>query len=275
MLIKKDLFEEVNGFDETFGVGNFEDDDLSLKVRSKGLSLLVDESVFIHHYGSQTFKANHIDILENLNERLPIFQEKWPGVDYQELLEMRNPLDEYHSHLMNDGINKLERSDFSSAEKQFLQILRENPISEDALYGLVLCSRNRNDSLKACEYISELFSLNPNHSEALNQYGLIMVEQRKFSDAKKAFSDAIKVTPDFLEVQRNLAELFFLEEDYDTGVQAYITILKNHPEDIPSLLRMAELNLEADNTKEASEWAELVLKLEPEHPLATQFVSIE
>ena len=52
-----------------------------------------------------------------------------------------------------------------------------------------------------------------------------------------------------------------------------LTILKNHPEDIPSLLRMAELNREADNTKEASEWAKLVLKLEPENPLASQFVS--
>ena len=100
-----------------------------------------------------------------------------------------------------------------------------------------------------------------------------MLEQEKLSDARKAFIAAIEITPGFVEVQRNLAELYILEEDFETGIQTYLTILKNHPEDIPSLLRMAELNREADNTKEASEWAKLVLKLEPENPLASQFVS--
>jgi|TARA_B100000959_G_scaffold184104_1_gene192395 GT2 family glycosyltransferase/2-polyprenyl-3-methyl-5-hydroxy-6-metoxy-1,4-benzoquinol methylase/Tfp pilus assembly protein PilF len=273
MLMKKDVFEEVNGFDETFGVGNFEDDDMSLKVRSKGFALMVDESVFIHHYGSQTFKANQIDILENLNDRMPIFQNKWPDVDYQELLEIKNPLDEYHSNLMNNGINKLERSDFSSAEKQFLQILQENPISEEALYGLALCSQNCQNNVKAMEYVNDLLQINPDHVEGLNQFGIILVNDNNFEDAKNVFIAAINKSPGFIDAQRNLAELFILEGDYDTGVQAYLTIIKNHPEDIPSLLRMAELNQEADNTKEASEWAELVLQLEPEHPLANQFIS--
>jgi predicted Zn-dependent protease len=48
--------------------------------------------------------------------------------------------------------------------------------------------------------------------------------------------------------------------------------LKSHPEDIPSLLRMAELNREANNTNEASEWAKMVLDLEPENPYANQFI---
>jgi tetratricopeptide (TPR) repeat protein len=135
-----------------------------------------------------------------------------------------------------------------------------------------LCSRNQDDSLKALEYINELLNLNPNHSEALNQFGLIMVEQEKLSDARKALISAIEISPGFVEAQRNLAELYILEENYDTGVQTYLRILKNHPEDIPSLLRMAELNREANNTNEASEWAKMVLDLEPEHPYANQFI---
>jgi len=272
MLMKKNIYEEVDGFDETFGVGNFEDDDMSLKVRSKGLALMVDESVFIHHYGSQTFKENRIDIVKNLNERMPIFKKKWPDIDYSELLEINNPLDKLHSSYIDNGIKALENSDFSSAEIQFSQILKDNPISEEALYGLTLCSRSQDDNLKAFEYVNELLKLNPNHSEALNQFGLIMVEQEKLSDARNAFILAIEIAPRFVEVQRNLAELYILEEDYETGVQTYLRILKSHPEDIPSLLRMAELNREANNTHEASEWAKMVLDLEPENLYANQFV---
>ena len=204
---------------------------------------------------------------------MTIFQNKWPDVDYQELLEIKNPLDKLHSDLINRGINDLDNSDFSSAEKHFLQILKDNPISEEALYGLVLCNRNFGNKIMAMEYIKHLLQVNSNHAEALNQFGLILVEDSNFTDAKNALVSAIENAPDFIEAQRNLAELYILEEDFNTGIQAYLTILKNHPEDIPSLLRMAELNREADNTKEASEWAKLVLKLEPENPLASQFVS--
>ena len=203
--------------------------------------------------------------LENFNERMHYFQKKCSDVDYKEPLKTKNLRDELHSDLIDKGTKSLENSDFLFAEKQFLQILQENPISEEALYGLVLCSRNRNDSLKACEYISELLRLNPNHSEALNQFGLIMVEQQKLSDARKAFIAAIEITPEYVEVQRNLA---------DTGVQTYLTILKNHPEDIPSLLRMAELNREVENTQEASEWAKLVLQIEPENTIANQIINL-
>ncbi|MBH50264.1 MAG: hypothetical protein CMG69_05905 [Candidatus Marinimicrobia bacterium] len=274
MLMRKEVFEQVNGFDDTFGVGNFEDDDLSLKVRSLGFSLMVDESVFIHHYGSQTFKANHINILENLNERLPVFQKKWPNVDYEELLEIKNPLDKLHSEMIYDGIQSLENSDYADAENQFFQILSENPICQEALYGLVLCFRNSGDIQKAKEHLDDLLQLNPNHAEALNQFGLILLENGNISEAKTAFISSVKNAPEFIEVQRNLAEIFILEEDFKMGIQTYLTILKNHPEDIPSLLRMAELNREAENTQEALEWAKLVLQLEPENTLANQIINL-
>jgi GT2 family glycosyltransferase/2-polyprenyl-3-methyl-5-hydroxy-6-metoxy-1,4-benzoquinol methylase/Tfp pilus assembly protein PilF len=272
MLLRKDVFNSINGFDETFGVGNFEDDDFSLKIKSKGLALMVDESVFIHHYGSQTFKANDIDILENLKERLPIFQKKWPQVDYEELLEIKHPLDDQHNHLLSSGINDLEQSNFTNAETKFLKILMDNPISEEALYGMVLCYRNHGDIDHATTYVNQLLEINPFHAEGLNQKGLIWVNEGKYEEAKHFFMMAMKYSPNFIDPQRNLAELYILNEKFEKGVQTYLTILQNHPEDIASLLRMAELNREADNNEEASEWAKLVLNLEPEHPVASQFI---
>ncbi len=215
ILMRKDVYDDVEGFDETFGVGNFEDDDLSLKLRSKGFALMVDESVFIHHYGSQTFKANKIDILENLKERIPIFNKKWPDVSYEELLEIKNPLNLFHENLLNKGINKLESSDHIAAEKQFLQILKDNPISEEALYGLALCARLSQNNLKSMEYINTLLKINPEHMDGLNQFGMILVENDNLGQAKSTFITIIERYPNFIEAQRNLAEVFILEEDFD------------------------------------------------------------
>ena len=61
ILLKKVLYEKIKGFDEHYEIGNFEDDDFSLKIAKEGYALMVDESVLIHHYGSQSFKSNNID----------------------------------------------------------------------------------------------------------------------------------------------------------------------------------------------------------------------
>ena len=126
--------------------------------------------------------------------------------------------------------------------------------------------------MKALEYINELLRINPNHSEAWNQFGLIMVDKGNLADAKKGFITSIEKNPGSVEVQRNLAELYLLEGDFELGVQAYLSILKNYPDDVPTLLRMAELNAEADNKELASEWANLVLNIEPDNSLAVQHV---
>ena len=87
----KKIFNKINGFDENYGFGNFEDDDLSLKIRNLGYKLFVDESVYIHHFGSITFKEKNIDMNDSLTTNYKIFKEKWPDIDYEELLEIKNP----------------------------------------------------------------------------------------------------------------------------------------------------------------------------------------
>jgi GT2 family glycosyltransferase len=63
--------------DERFGIGNYEDDDFSLRARKAGFRLRIAGDVFIHHYGSRTFaaRAESYDTLLERNKAL--FDEKW------------------------------------------------------------------------------------------------------------------------------------------------------------------------------------------------------
>lgn len=49
------LFEEIGGLDEGYGVGMFEDDDLSMRIRARGKRPVIAEDVFVHHYGGASF----------------------------------------------------------------------------------------------------------------------------------------------------------------------------------------------------------------------------
>lgn len=77
LCIDRRVIDEIGGIDERFGVGNFEDDDLCLRVRAAGYQIHVCDDVFIHHFGSKTFAANKIDWQATMKENWAKFAAKW------------------------------------------------------------------------------------------------------------------------------------------------------------------------------------------------------
>jgi GT2 family glycosyltransferase/tetratricopeptide (TPR) repeat protein len=77
LLVRRDLLEEVGGFDERFGAGFFDDDDLCVRARRAGFHLLVAQGVYIHHFGSRTFAGQGIDCQEQLRSNFERFVAKW------------------------------------------------------------------------------------------------------------------------------------------------------------------------------------------------------
>lgn len=69
--IRREIFEEIGGFSEAYPVGMFEDDDLCLRLRRRGLRLAVVPSVFVHHIGGYSFRRGKIDahLRMDLNRR--------------------------------------------------------------------------------------------------------------------------------------------------------------------------------------------------------------
>ncbi len=55
LLIREEAFKAVGLFDESYGIGNFEDDDYCLRMLRAGYRLCVAEDAFVFHYGSRTF----------------------------------------------------------------------------------------------------------------------------------------------------------------------------------------------------------------------------
>jgi GT2 family glycosyltransferase len=53
LMLRRSVFEEVGGFDESFGIG-FNDTDLCLRIGEAGYHILYDGSTILHHYESAT-----------------------------------------------------------------------------------------------------------------------------------------------------------------------------------------------------------------------------
>lgn len=83
-LFRSEVLSKVGYLDEIFEGGNYEDDDYCIRIIKKGFKCAIDNTAFVHHYGSQTFKQNNIDFLRAMEKNEKIFKTKWHFNNLQE-----------------------------------------------------------------------------------------------------------------------------------------------------------------------------------------------
>ncbi len=270
VLMPKKLFEKVKGFDENFGTGNFEDDDLCVRVRQKGFALMVHEGVFIHHYGSQSFKANQIPYDTSLKQKSKIFFKKHPDIDYEELLELRNPLSEVHPRLKEEIKTLLNGGNFKQAEKICHQVLNENPLDDESWFLLALVYKSQQNYQNALAAVNRILVHDAQNPGALNLKGEILLAQHKYEAAKFLFDLALTEKPDYLDARRNLAYCHIENNEFEEGIKLLNQNLDQDPNDLPTLLYFAHLYLEAEKYQEAAQMLNQVLTIDPQNEFALQ-----
>jgi GT2 family glycosyltransferase len=76
--MRREVFTRVGPLDERFGVGMFEDDDYSQRVRAAGLRVVCADDAFVHHFGRTAFAQLPAAEYQALWDRnLALFEEKW------------------------------------------------------------------------------------------------------------------------------------------------------------------------------------------------------
>ena len=93
--IRRSDFEQIGPLDEGYGLGLFEDNDYSMRVRSRGFRVVCGEDVFVHHFGEASFgklvpTGEHARIFEENRRR---FEDRWGSWDGH----VRRPDGEYQS----------------------------------------------------------------------------------------------------------------------------------------------------------------------------------
>lgn len=93
MLIRKDIFEKVGGFDERFGLGTYEDDDLCLRLINQSYSIFMALDAFVYYINPLSLPNADLDgFNKRLRENRQIAKDKW-GFDIANyLLNLRAPI---------------------------------------------------------------------------------------------------------------------------------------------------------------------------------------
>ena len=96
LLFKKSVLEEVGVLDELFSPGNYEDDDISFRILLTGYKLLLCHNIFVHHFGSTSFRNDISKFNDLLSENELKFLDKWKikkeniGTCRKDLIDLMN-----------------------------------------------------------------------------------------------------------------------------------------------------------------------------------------
>lgn len=134
LAVKRSVLQEVGAFDERFGTGMFEDNDLCYRIRRAGYRLIIAARSFVHHHGSRTFERTQQDPRPLLERNHALYVRKW-----QEDLESG-----FASHL--SGLSP-ERIVFDPAKHPALRRKRMRELAQQANISLCMIVRNEERSI--------------------------------------------------------------------------------------------------------------------------------
>ena len=270
MLIRKQLYDDLSGLDERFGSGNYEDDDLCLRVREAGYAVMVDESTILHHYGSRTFSDNRIDYQASLQKNEELFRQKWPDVEPDWLLERGKSLVSILEQKIQKALQLIHSGDLEEGEALYREILREDPIRAEAIYGLGLIKQLQENLAEARIHYNHAVSLQRDWAPLHQGLAMLDVAEGDMKSAQLRLGRILERNPADLDARRLLGQTLIETEQFEEGIQLLMGILQDDPNDWQTHLILASLYAEVDRTEDVKRHLEAVLAANPDHSEARE-----
>ena len=236
ILFKRTLVEQIGGLDESFGTGNFEDDDFCLRAMLEGHQNYIAGDVFIHHFRSISFKGNRIDYGTTISGNRSLLAKKWTikaatpqgrmlavlkAEEQAEKLYFRGETDKAVEALV-DAIKvapdagriyalmarifiEAKRFDEAWAVLEAMPEAARGGLAALELAGYVREGQGRDD--EAGTYARRMLSISQSHAAALNLEGVLSFKKGDKPLARKYFEKAIAADPGYGEAYTNLGVL--------------------------------------------------------------------
>ncbi|HSD94642.1 MAG TPA: glycosyltransferase, partial [Syntrophales bacterium] len=282
MLFKRSLVEAIGPLDESFGTGNFEDDDFCARAAMAGHRNVIAGDVFIHHFGSRSFIGNRIDYGSAMTGNRKIYADKWrsreqraeEGRKIRALVareqagdrfqrgDIQGAVDLYFAAIRNCPDDRRAYHDLANCLIQVkrypdaLDVLNATPAGGAGIEGLILeghCREGLNDLEAAESLAARALSQCGSTAALLNLKGVLAHRRGNAAEAKDCLREAIQKDPSNGEFYTNLGLLTWADGEREAALDLLERgfILTPHVEDIASRYHEAAISLGAIARAEA------------------------
>src|SRR5689334_12998778 len=104
---------------------------------------------------------------------------------------------------------------------------------------------------KAEEHYRAAIALNPNLADAHYNFGVMLAEQKRFTEAAEAFRRAIEANPQFAEAHLNYGALLEGQQQFDEAMKHYRLAVENRPDNRQAHFQLARMLIYKSDLPEA------------------------
>lgn len=226
-LIKKEVIEKIGGLDERFTPGNYEDDDFCLRAQLAGFKTVIAKDVFIHHFGSKSFKA---DGEKKYAERLEInkqkFVSKW-GVTPDELWIQRKEIKPHQSFY------PISKNKFDEHFERARILLADNELD--------LAFESLQNALEHFHKVEQRKQQVEYH-DLLDLAGNLSLANGNLELAQKYFAEELEIIPTSSTACAGLGEVFLAQGMNDNAKVMFEWAIKNNPSNNAAIAALSNIN---------------------------------
>jgi tetratricopeptide (TPR) repeat protein len=171
-----------------------------------------------------------------------------------------------------------ERGYLAQAEAAFRLVLRDDPSSGEAYYGLGSVYLKQEKTREARDCFERAVKLHASYPDTLpnawNNLGLLATREGRMDEAIANFEQALRVSPDYWIALENLGNAYRQQERWDQARQTLERALAARPNDAAANYNLAMVFAQTDDAERADRYLRRALELRPAYPEALNNMGI-
>ena len=154
------------------------------------------------------------------------------------------------------------------AQELYNQTLKINPSHSQALNNLGMIFKGLGENQKAKDCFEKSIEINPNYADAYNNLGMIFKGLGENQKTKKCFEKSIEVDPNYVNAHYNLGVIFKELEENQKAKKCYEKVIELNPNYAVAHYNLGVIFKELEENQKAKECYEKAIKLNPNYAVA-------
>ena len=249
LLMRRELIEKIGLLDERFGLGSFEDDDLSLRARLAGYKLYCAGDVFVHHFGNKTYQGEKIDYNSLMEENRRKFLEKWGFKSLGEFLYPEMNAFDFERKVLEAEKSK-DDGNLKIAEALYREALSIVPHHLDATIELASILKEQGKTEEARELLERILRVFPNSPKIKSVLGELLFELSEIEAAYEHLKEAASIAPEKGDLLNDLAVILHEKGEKGKAFELFLKAVKLDPQNGSALANLVEVGYELERFEE-------------------------